>query len=92
MRPWSTSFLARTLRVLTMEPRGIGNNMAGTSSTLPMTPSDIAWPFRRALLNHGVDLMGMGALVSCVHSEADIDSTIERFGAALSDLRRDEIF
>ena len=64
----------------------------GPASTLPMTPSDVAWPFRRALLNHGVDLMGMGALVSCVHSEADIDSTVDRFGAALSDLRRDEIF
>ena len=35
--------------------------------------------------------MGMGAIVSCVHSEEDIDSTIDRFGAALSDLRRDEI-
>jgi len=57
-----------------------------------MTSSEVAWPFRRALLNHGVDLMGMGALVSCVHSEADIDSTVDRFGAALSDLRRDEIF
>ncbi len=64
----------------------------GPASTLPMTSSEVAWPFRRALLNHGVDLMGMGALVSCVHSEADIDSTVDRFGAALSDLRRDEIF
>ncbi|MDE2967136.1 MAG: aminotransferase class III-fold pyridoxal phosphate-dependent enzyme [Chloroflexota bacterium] len=63
----------------------------GPTSTLPMTSSEVAWPFRRAFLNHGVDLMGMGALVSCVHTEADIDSTIERFAAALSDLRRDEI-
>jgi glutamate-1-semialdehyde 2,1-aminomutase len=63
----------------------------GTQSTLPVTRGDVLWPFRRALFNHGVDLMGMGAIVSCVHSEADIDSTIERFGAALSDLRRDEI-
>ena len=63
----------------------------GPQSTLPVTPGEIAWPFRRALLNHGVDLMGMGALVSCVHTESDIDATIDSFAAALSDLRRDEI-
>ena len=63
----------------------------GPQPTLPTTPAAVAWPFRRALLNHGVDLMGMGALVSCVHSEADIDATVDRFSAALSDLRRDEI-
>ena len=63
----------------------------GARSTLPMTAPEVAWPFRRALINHGVDLMGMGALVSCVHTEADIDATIESFGAAFSDLRRDEI-
>ncbi len=63
----------------------------GPQSTLPMTPGAVAWPFRRALLNHGVDLMGMGALVSCVHTEVDIDATIDRFAAALSDLRQAEI-
>ena len=63
----------------------------GASSSLPTTPAEVIWPFRRALINHGVDLMGMGALVSCVHTESDIDATIDRFGAALSDLRRDEI-
>ncbi|MXX31268.1 MAG: aminotransferase class III-fold pyridoxal phosphate-dependent enzyme [Chloroflexi bacterium] len=63
----------------------------GAQATLPGTPSEVAWPFRRALINHGVDLMGMGALVSCVHTESQIDSTIDRFSAALSDLRRAEI-
>ena len=63
----------------------------GAASTLPATKPEIAWPFRRALLNHGVDLMGMGALVSCVHSEADIDAALDAFAAALSDLRREEI-
>ncbi len=63
----------------------------GARSTLPMTASEVAWPFRRALLNHGVDLMGMGALVSCVHTEGDIDATIESFSGAFSDLRREEI-
>ncbi len=63
----------------------------GPQPTLAGTPSQIAWPFRRALINHGVDLMGMGALVSCVHTASDIDSTVERFGAALADLRRAEV-
>ena len=67
------------------------SRQGGAQPTLPLTPPEIAWPFRRALLNHGVDLMGMGALVSCVHTEADIDATIDRFADALSDLRRDEI-
>ena len=63
----------------------------GPQAALPQTRPEVAWPFRRALLNHGVDLMGMGALVSCVHTEADIDATVDRFGAALADLRRGEI-
>ena len=63
----------------------------GTQSELPVTPPEVLWPFRQSLLNHGVDLIGMGALVSCVHSEADIDATIEAFADALQDLRRDAI-
>ncbi len=63
----------------------------GPQPALAGTPPRIAWPFRRALLNHGVDLMGMGALVSCVHSESDIDATIGRVSAALADLRRADI-
>ena len=42
-------------------------------------------------MNHGVDLMGMGGHVSCVHTEADIDETLDAFGAALADLRRNNI-
>ena len=63
----------------------------GVAATLPTTSVEIIWPFRRALLNHGVDLMGMGALVSCVHTEADIEATLDAFAGALSDLRREEI-
>ncbi len=51
----------------------------------------IRWPFRQSLMNHGVDLMGMGAHVSCVHSEADIDQTLDAFVAALAELRRDDV-
>ena len=64
---------------------------AGAQPTMPPTPAEIMWPFRRALLNHGVDLIGMGAIVSCVHDDRDIDDSIEAFGAALSDLRADGV-
>ena len=65
--------------------------VGGAQPTVPSTAPAIAWPFRRAMANHGVDLMGMGALVSCVHADAEIDATIEAFAASLSDLRREEL-
>ena len=40
---------------------------AGRPATTPRTPAAIEWPFRRSLLLHGVDLIGMGALTSAVH-------------------------
>ena len=67
------------------------DSVGGAQASLPPTPSEIAWPFRRAMANHGVDLMGMGAIVSCVHTDADIDATINAFTASLSDLRREEL-
>ena len=63
----------------------------GATPTLPTTPTEIMWPFRRAMINHGVDLIGMGALVSCVHTEAEIDATVDAFAASLSDLRRADL-
>ena len=65
--------------------------LGGPRSKLPDTPAAIMWPFRRAMLNHGVDLMGTGALVSCVHGDAEISGTLDAFEAALADLRRGEI-
>ena len=47
----------------------------------------LAQPLRWALFNHGVDLMGMGGMVSSAHGEAEIDATIEGFRAAIGDLR-----
>ena len=66
-------------------------SLGGPQPTLEPTPPEIAWPFRRAMANHGVDLMGMGALVSCVHSDAEIDATIDAFAASLADLRREDL-
>ena len=64
---------------------------AGPQAGVPATPTAIQWPFRRSLMTHGVDLLGSIALVSCVHSEADVDQSIEAFAAAMSDLRRDSV-
>ncbi|MCZ6544768.1 MAG: aminotransferase class III-fold pyridoxal phosphate-dependent enzyme [Chloroflexi bacterium] len=64
---------------------------AGPQAIVPSTPAALQWPLRRSLLNHGFDLLGAIALVSCVHSEAEIDLSIDAFAAALSDLRREEI-
>ena len=72
---------------------GLGWNFAaaGRPATTPSTPAAVQWPFRRSLLQHGVDLIGMGALASAVHSDADIDTAIDAFAAALADLRRESI-
>ena len=63
----------------------------GPGASVPTTPEAVRWAFRQALLNHGVDLMGMSALVSCVHSEGDIEESVAAFAAALADLRRENV-
>ena len=65
-------------------------------------PADVEWeieeqphgiapaltrPFRQALYNHGVDLMGNGGMVSSSHSEREVAQTILAVGAAVADLR-----
>ena len=72
---------------------GLGWNFAeaGRPTTTPTTPAAVLWPFRQALLNHGVDLIGMGALASAVHSEEDVDEAVGALEAALGDLRRESI-
>ena len=64
---------------------------AAPQATVPTTPAAVVWPFRRSLLNRGVDLIGMGALVSCVHTDTDIDATVDAFEGALADLRAAQI-
>lgn len=64
-------------------------------------PSDVEWdadeeprgvdaalvrPLKQALLNHGVDLMGTGGMVSSAHTDADIARTVEAFADAVADL------
>lgn len=77
-------------------------NLAAPGGTAPARPSDVEWdaageppgvaaslvaPLKWALFNHGVDLMGTGGMTSSAHSDADIDATVEAFGAAVEDLR-----
>jgi glutamate-1-semialdehyde 2,1-aminomutase len=58
---------------------------------LPGEPAGVApalvAPLKWALFNHGVDLMGTGGMTSSAHTDADIDATVEAFGAAIADLR-----
>ena len=72
---------------------GLGWNWeaVGRPATPPKTPAAIEWPFRRSLLSHGVDLIGMGALASAVHSDDDVDTAIDAFAASLADLRRESV-
>ena len=62
---------------------------AGAAAPARM-PGRSVMALKRAMLNHGVDLMGgTGGFVSAVHSEDDISRTAEAFTAALQDLRAD---
>ena len=36
-------------------------------------PATLSAKLRRAMINHGVDLMGSGGMLSTAHSEADVD-------------------
>ncbi len=54
----------------------------------PQMPPKLTIALKRALINHGVDLMGgSGGFVSGVHTDADINHTIEAFEAAVGELR-----
>ncbi len=44
------------------------------------------------MLNQGVDLMGMtGGLVSGVHSDQDVDHTLQAFEATLDEMRAESL-
>jgi glutamate-1-semialdehyde 2,1-aminomutase len=59
-------------------------------SAPPRMSGTLSMAMRKAMLNNGVDLMGgAGGFVSGVHSEQDIDDTIEAFEASVRSLRAD---
>jgi glutamate-1-semialdehyde aminotransferase len=48
----------------------------------------LAMSLKRAMLNHGVDLMsGAGGFTSGVHTDEDIDRTVTAFGASLGEMK-----
>jgi glutamate-1-semialdehyde 2,1-aminomutase len=58
----------------------------------PSMPGKVNVALKRALINHGVDLMGgSGGFVSGVHTDADIDHTIKAFESAVSELRAEDL-
>ncbi|HEY5638866.1 MAG TPA: aminotransferase class III-fold pyridoxal phosphate-dependent enzyme [Dehalococcoidia bacterium] len=70
----------------TTRPEG-GTEWPGPDAP-PQMPGKLNVALKRALINHGVDLMGgSGGFVSGVHTGADIDLAIEAFEAAIGELR-----
>ncbi|MCZ6876184.1 MAG: glutamate-1-semialdehyde 2,1-aminomutase, partial [bacterium] len=62
------------------------------AGTLKNVPAAIQSHFRQALQNHGVDLMSRtSGVLSGVHSEADIDASLEGFDAAIKAMMREDI-
>jgi glutamate-1-semialdehyde 2,1-aminomutase len=58
----------------------------------PRMTGAVSMALRRAMLNHGVDLMGgAGGFTSGVHAEADIDLTVEAFEASVLELRSEGV-
>ncbi len=57
----------------------------------PRISHEIEFALRRAMLNEGVDLMHAGMMVSSVHSDRDVDATIEAFDRSLAALQAEGI-
>jgi glutamate-1-semialdehyde 2,1-aminomutase len=51
----------------------------------------LAQAFRRGMLLHGVDIPGMGGWLTAVHSEEDVDRTIEAVAETLVELKAEAI-
>ena len=55
-------------------------------------PGKLNIALKRALINHGVDLMGgSGGFVSGIHTDADIDHTIKAFEAAFEEIDAEDL-
>ncbi len=59
--------------------------------TVPGMPRDLLEALRRGMLNCGIDLMRAGGLVSAVHSEEDVETTLAAFEETLADMRREDL-
>jgi glutamate-1-semialdehyde 2,1-aminomutase len=58
----------------------------------PMTPANVVMALKRGMLNQGVDLMGgSGGFTSGVHTDADIDLTVQAFKETIAQMQADGI-
>jgi glutamate-1-semialdehyde 2,1-aminomutase len=58
----------------------------------PSMPGALGVALKRGMLNQGVDLMGgSGGFTSGVHTDADIDLTVEAFDATIASMQADEL-
>lgn len=74
-------------------PRPSDDIMWPTEEPPPFNAPPVQTALKRAMLNHGVDLMhGDGGFVSGVHSEDDIDATIAAFEASLGEMKANGVF
>ncbi len=56
----------------------------------PPMPRPLGLALKQAMINHGVDLMGLsGGFLSAVHTEEDLQHVLEAFEASLHDMRRE---
>jgi len=66
---------------------------AANGAVPPQMSADTGLTVRRAMLNHGVDFMGgVTGHVSAVHSDEDVDRTVEAFALVLEELRAERFF
>jgi glutamate-1-semialdehyde aminotransferase len=61
---------------------------SSNSELPPRMPISLTMSLKRAMLNHGVDLMGgAGGFTSGVHTEEDIDRTAKAFDASVREMQ-----
>jgi glutamate-1-semialdehyde 2,1-aminomutase len=58
----------------------------------PRMPAALTMSLKRAMLNHGIDLMGgSGGFTSGVHTEEDIDRTVKAFEASVHEMKAERL-
>jgi glutamate-1-semialdehyde aminotransferase len=83
-----SSMLHIVLGAGTAPPDGFSWHAIAPPGLVPTDPV-AARALNLAMLNEGVHLMGDGLMVSSVHSEEDVATTVEAFGRALTALKLD---
>ena len=65
-----------------------GIEWAAETGEPPRTAGAVVVALKRGMLNHGVDLMGgSGGFMSGVHTDEDVDLSVEAFAATLGEMR-----